>query len=415
VQLPGQPAVELPAAGVLDFHRTEPVPLTPGANVLRVVAVNEGGEHSAERIVTYLPRPVWLEELRLETPTQPATFLTAEKQDNGHLVFTRPVPEGRLWLHGRVAWLDGSDRQLSDPKVRVRVWVNGAPQIQSTLALRGGDGLTRGFKVPLVLNREHGNHVEVQLPDLKMEAGRDCAFTLDCLKPDVRPQQLHLLIVGLGEEEPKKQTGQVLQALQGAFVKEEEGQFATPAFPVGQLYASLSGQVDHTQVLRQLNRVRSALLRRARDGALNDVVLVYYHGGESFSAGSHYLQTSDTLAIGQDFLEKFFAEVPGAPILFLDVTRSGGERQRLVRWPSDSRIGVLRSAWLGRGDDWKDDARLITALRETMPRASRFADVDSQVGLKLRQVAAEYPSLLLYDPHVPAGSRDLVLGRSVPR
>ena len=86
-----------------------------------------------------------------------------------------------------------------------------------------------------------------------------------------------------------------------------------------------------------------------------------------------------------------------------------------LRWPSDSRIGVLCSAWLGRGDDWKDDARLITALRETMPRASRFAEVDTQVGLKLRQVGAEYPTLLLYDPHIPAGSRDLVLGRSAPR
>jgi WD40 repeat protein len=415
VQLAGQSSLELPAAGVLDFKRTEQIPLTAGANVLRVVAVNEGGERSTERVVTYLPRPVWLEELRLESPTQPGAFLTAQKQENGHLAFSQPVPEGRMWLHGRVAWLDGTDRQLSDPKVRVRVWVNGAPQIQSALAAREGDGLTRSFKVPVVLHREQGNHVEVQLPDLKMEAGRDCAFSLDCLKPDVRPQQLHLLIVGLAEEEPKKLTGQVMQALQGTFIKEEEGQLATPAFRVGQLYASLSGQVDHTQVLRQLNRIRTALLRRAREGALNDVVLVYYHGGENVSAGNPSLQTSDTLAIGQDFLEKFFAEVPGAPILFLDVMRSGGERQRLVRWPSDSRIGVLCSAWLGRGDDWKDDARLITALRETMPRAGRLAEVDAQVGLKLRQVGAEYPTLLLYDPHIPAGSRDLVLGRSVPR
>src|SRR5262249_52532177 len=116
------------ADGLYEVRRTESVRLTPGTNVLEVLAVNEGGERAADRVITYVETPAWLEDVRLESQDRPGEFL--EPEANGSHRFP-PAAGARLWLRGRVAWLDDNDRQLADPKLRLRVWVNGAPQAQA--------------------------------------------------------------------------------------------------------------------------------------------------------------------------------------------------------------------------------------------------------------------------------------------
>src|SRR5262249_34254343 len=137
-----------------------------------------------------------------------------------HLVFRGSVPDGgfgKLMLSGRVLWLDEQDERLRNPHTHIRVWVNGAPQINAELKPRLGLEPARNFEVPLVLTRKENNYVEMELPELKLESSSDRIFTVDCQNPDARPQQLHVLIVGVGLDNEDRLREQVATALQARF------------------------------------------------------------------------------------------------------------------------------------------------------------------------------------------------------
>jgi WD40 repeat protein len=406
--------LEANAQGLFEVRRTHTVDLTPGANSLHVVASNEGGEQSAYRVITFVLQPVRIEDVKLELRQDSGTtLLLPDATVHDRVSFTTAVPQsrpGKLWLHGRVTWLDGTDRLLNEPKARVRVWVNGAPQSQGELAPRTGTELSRTFMVPLLLNRKAGNHIEIQLPDLKLEAGSDRIFTVDCADPDPQPQQLHLLIVGVGEAERKRLIDQVFGALKAELLPNSKERLRTPVFE-GRFYSCLIGQVSHDRVLHQLTRIQDELAARARQGARNDIVVIYYAGNETVTPEGYVLRTSDTHAFTQGDLERYFAEVRGTPLFLLDVTRSTEPGEiREARWPSDSRLGVLSYAWLGSRGDQRDDARLIPTLRKTLPRASTLYEIDSRLALEFQSFSPDYRKLLLYDPHVPAGARDQIVG-----
>jgi hypothetical protein len=214
----------------------------------------------------------------------------------------------------------------------------------------------------------------------------------------------------VGEADRKRLIDQVFGSLKAELLPNSKERLRTPVFE-GRFYACLTGQVAQDQVTRQLGRLQNELVERAKQGARNDIVVIYYTGTEAVTPEGYVLRTSGAQGFTQGYLEHFFADVRGTPLFLLDVTRAPepGEN-REARWPSDSRLGVLSYAWLGSRDDQKDDARLIPTLRKTLPRASTLYEIDSRLAQEFQSFSPDYRKLLLYDPHVPAGARDQIVG-----
>ena len=160
--------------------------------------------------------------------------------------------------------------------------------------------------------------------------------------------------------------------------------------------------------------------------------MVYYQGNETVDSRGHFFQTGPSQenedlrwsAIRCDGLAGFFADNLGAQILLLDVQREPGKKgspseegtgDRVVQWPEDPHVAVLRYAWRDQPVVKKEEARLLTDLTEIMPQASRLKEVTSLVGDrftwlpdKSRRVSKKDPKLS-YDEHLPVDLADLAI------
>src|SRR5581483_9109711 len=154
--------------------------------------------------------------------------------------------------------------------------------------------LRRYFRLNLRLNREK-NQVVVKLPDaLKLEGNKaEEAVELRCRKPE-KDQQLHLMVLGPGQPDPKKLVERVLRAFQATEVK--EGRFSTRVFKRGILYGPYPAYLTPEMVFGGLKSIRARL--QPADGPLNDVILVYFAGEERGVDGKHYLLTKAAKASG---------------------------------------------------------------------------------------------------------------------
>src|SRR5262249_59531378 len=107
------------------------------------------------------------------------------------------------------------------------------------------------------------------------------------------------------------------------------GQWRTPAFQEVRLYGPLTGYVSPEQVFTQLCLIKRTVDLLASSGSSQDVVMVYFQGGESLSSHGHFFLTSvsqfdrelERSAITCDGLAESFSETLGAKILLLDVER----------------------------------------------------------------------------------------------
>src|SRR5262249_38955596 len=160
-------------------------------------------------------------------------------------------------------------------------------------------------------------------------------------RPTKEKRYLHLLIVGIGEQEAGKLRDRVLGALGAKAVSRDH--FSLPNFEDGQLYGPLVATVDPDAMYYQLSRMKQTIERYASEGPSNQVVVVYYQGGEAVNSKGHFLRTSlpqidEKLALYRipcDELEKKLADTLGAKILLLDVHRDGSaldahEKDRLA-------------------------------------------------------------------------------------
>src|SRR5262249_38737454 len=148
----------------------------------------------------------------------------------------------------------------------------------------------------------------------------------------------------------------------------------------------LSGDVRKTKLTYQLGLIKLALgAAGASPRAATEVVMIYYQGGERVAEGESYLRLRtgrgrddrDVVAVGE--LAAFFADSAGAQVFLLDVTRTPDAEPDLLT--DAARVGLLRFAWRDVPDasprEAPDDARLITALGQTLPDASTLEDVAS--------------------------------------
>jgi hypothetical protein len=385
-------------------------PLVPGANRLRVEAVNAGGERHAEVVINYSALPVRLAIDRLELAGQGGQPLEPIRLSDGKLLFD-PLPQGRAWLHGHVTWDREGNEQIHKTSW-VRVHVNGAMQIPVRLEPVAGNARRKAFKAEILLSQAQGNYVDVELPGLKQEASNRPRFRVDCQKPE-RTQRLHLLIVGVGEKDGAGLTNRALAALR----KREEvpGRISTTAFAQVIHYGTLSDLVDPDQVFTQLCKIKKTIETLAQEGSANDVLLVYYQGEESVTREGHFFQTSFTdAALTPGGLAQYFTETMGAKLLMLDVQRGqavrlGEVKDQVIRWPEECYVGVFRYARpKGPGSasgTWVP--QLLPDLRDVLPNAGRLVQVASLLGVHSRQKASE----LIYSRHVPDNMEGLEISR----
>jgi WD40 repeat protein len=402
--------------------------LVRGLNNLSLVATNEGGDSLPPAVVgiNYVPLPVRLVLDKLvpadgDGPAIPAEVVPAGK----FLRFARKAPVARLWLHGRVVWSRAQDERLQDA-TWVRARVNGVQQVAPVRldkpAAQGSH--ERAFRLGVLLNRTQDNQLEIDLPDLAQEDGSRAAYLIDCLHPLQEKRYLHLLIVGIGEEDGGKLKARILKALGATPAARQE--FTLKTFERGRVYGPLVGDVEPDTVYYQLLLMKSRIDLLSRDGPSSHVVLVYYHGGEAVSRRGHYLRTSRRQSdpelahyrIPCDELEKRLADTLGAKILLLDVARDARaegrprDQDRVANWPSRSYVAVMRYAQLGPNAPL-DEARLLKAWEQALAQAARLKEVEDRIERLAKQfnaVLRRRNQSLLYDWFIPQSLWDLVIG-----
>ncbi len=390
------------------------VELPPTSNVLEAVAINEGGASQRQVTVTYVPPPVRLAIDGLESDVAEQTVVP-EIQEGGRPVFREPVSEGTVWVHGHIQWSDAAARRLRAVS-SLFVTVNGF--LQRPVTLSSATDLRQAWKAKIRLNRLKENLITLEVPGLPQDAANQTRFWVDCRNPD-RQQRLHLLVVGVDQDDPLALQRRALESVQARRVRENE--LSTPVFPKGKIYGPLVGDVSRIAVINQLWNIRLAIKEMADAG--NDVVLVYFRGGEAVEKGQFYMLSSESRdnpdlkssAVSGLDLAMAFDKLPGAQVFLLDVQRSlapsspaKGLPPFVAHWPDEMRSAVLQCAWL-RNIPWPAEAGLLAALQHTAPKATRLYEISTGISEALRQAQAEYGGGLAYDPYIPPDLRDLIL------
>jgi hypothetical protein len=384
------PAKGKPDAGGLVFDADPPLQPTLGTNNLSVVAENADGPGkvlSALNVMPSLPRLV-LTRLEPADPGGQPTLITAGP--DGHLVAAK-VAQSKLWLHGEVVWGSRGEKQLPDPDSLVRVYVNDALQLPERLQPPEEGGTRSAFKVRVLLTRTRGNRVEVKLPDaIRLDENAPRSFTVDCDRP-AAGQQLHVLVIAPGENDEAQVRDQVLRALQARAVSATE--FTRPPFTRGILHQILAGPaVKSGQVAAQLWKLELQLRTRAQKGWPNDVVLIYFNGGEAAGERGQLRTLTDgsQALLPRERLEKFFEQTPGVRVLLLDVRRNTADQLPpvLKRWlEAPMHYAWIRSAWTAPAA-FPPDARLLTLLRHALDPQNRLTKLGTVAEYLDRQFAS---------------------------
>lgn len=393
------------AQGSYEFQKV--VNLIPRENRLRVVALNDGGEQDSSVVVNYLYMPVRLTIDQVQPLARNAKPIPPKVLPDGKLVFPT-VPDGRVTLTGKVTWSKDNDEQLKKISL-VRIFVNGFQQIPAELKPPTGNSREREFRAELLLNRPENNQVEIELPDLKQDSSNRREFPLACAKPEPG-QRLHMLIVGVGEKDEDKLTDQALLALRA---QKEKGEVKTPAFASVRTYGPLTGFVSPEQVFTQLCLIKKTIDVLAAEGSPNDVVMVYYQGGEAVKADGNFFETSvskydkELRRSGITFrgLQGFFDETLGAKLLMLDVARVTGDQQvrdEVAKVAPNTYFSILRYKWLST----QREGGLLVDWKKAMDMDKRGV-LESVTG-EVAKFFKQHPSLA-YDRYVPNGLADLLV------
>jgi WD40 repeat protein len=399
--------------GFIDVRRA--VNLQPGVNRVRVVAVGDGGEQESAVVLNYPRMPVRLvvDELRVPGGAAIRPKVLAE----GKLVFP-DAPKGEMLLSGKVTWSKEDDEQLKKVGL-VRIYVNGFQQIPAELRPVEGNSRERKFTARLVLNRATDNDIEVELPDLKQDHGNrnQRHFAVNCAAP-TPGQRLHLLVVGIDEKDGKKLVDEALLAVHARAGK--DGRLQAPAFSQVRVYGPLTRFVKPDDVYTQMCLIKKTIDLLASEGSPNDVVMIYYKGGEAVESQGNYFATSATKfdrnlqRSGVTFrgMQECFSETLGAKVLMLDVTRlsAAAKARDEVAQAKDAPtyFSILRYQWLSSGSsrdandllqDWK------TALQEKDVEVLRAATD------RLTSMFKGRSDEMAFDRFVPSGLGELVVDR----
>jgi hypothetical protein len=387
--------------------------LDRGPNVLNLYAGSAaGGLHSPTRVISYVPLPLHVVVDRLEDLAPPGKMLRAKPLAGEKIVFAEAA-QGRVRLHGRLVWND-KKAALANKIQTIRVFVNGFQQITRKSPVLGDNPLERLFEVDLLLNRAKQNQVQVVV--VGQEARTE--FRVDCRAP-IEQQRLHLLILAPRATDEKKVRDEVMRAI--APVGRAFAEIPTPEVLIGTdvQEGRITGKLFHIEDQIDLYKSRG-------DRPMNDVVMIYYQGGEAVTEDGNFFRVP---GIGKDArgadipCEKVvqkLASMSGAHVFLLDVERdmtekprAGGRRiDKIAEWSryypppaGESQIVVMRHAWLGK-KAFPPNLRLIEALRAALPRAAKLRDLVVEMG-EIRERSKD----VVVSIHMPETMEELKLGK----
>jgi WD40 repeat protein len=417
------------ADGQFALRVKQPVPLLPGPNLLKVVVRNEDGElESPAAVLTYHTGPA---SIRINQIEVAGTKLEQISYTNGKLLFPA-AGQAKITLRGLVQWEPASDPLLAKV-AHVRVCVNGCQQPPVMLEPATPGRRERAFKAEVRLTQPSGNHIVVKLPDLAEAADSRNQCLIDCKQPEAAAEvrrQAHLLIVDTGKEVGPAVVERVLKSL--AATPAGENRFSKAGFADGgRIYGPLVGaDVAPERIYVQLLSIKRNLKLRAAAGAANDIVFLYFRGGELLDGQDHFLRTSDSerdpelrwSGLPCEYLTRYCADNLGAQVLLLDVTREvkdgdGCLCDKVLQWPDDPNVAVVRYAWTGQPQSQTPDARLLTDWAAALPQAHKLGEVVKVLGEKFeRQARAPWPSKsfknqLTFSEQMSSSVADLLLGR----
>ena len=350
--------------GTYDFELPA-IALDWGVNELKLEATNDGGAAQTTVRVNVPPQPV---QVAVESMQIGPAAPKLEPELDGKLP---PVPIGRATINGVVRWSSADDEALSKARF-VRVFVNGFQQLPVPLKPAVAKSRVRRFEVPVVLN-DKDNRVEIDLPELKQDAGNRRKFLVPCDQP-ITGQQLHVLVVAPQEKEEAKLIDGLVRALKAE--KIGPNLFRTPVFEAVHVHM-IARHVQLLEISSRLDRIAEALKERARAGSPNDLVMFYYQGKDSNGPQGPVLWTSEQspwLQLSLDDLSNnYLKRFAGGQVLILDTVGAAEELKT-----GDYRFAMLRRADtrpIFTADSGR--VRLMSNLEETMPRSVYLDQVAS--------------------------------------
>jgi WD40 repeat protein len=424
-----------PEQGAFRFEPKLPqVTLNRGANLLRVVTANgDGGEViTPYKTVTYHYRPVLQVRIDGLEVAGEVRRPDGDAPRDGALPFGKVIT-GKVTLVGHISWDEKHDAAVAAMR-HLEVSVSGYHQPPVLLPAAANGVRRRDFRADILLYKKD-NVVDVVPgrgdPPIALAAGSRARCEISCAAPiEVRRQLLHLLPIDV-EGDREKTIKDALAAVLGDGLNRQDFKVAY-CTDGGRLYGPLAGdEAIPEAVYSQLAQIQQALRARARAGALNDIVMVYYRGGLIKKDGAEFLHTSlswkakeprRSTLIPTDRLARFFGENLGAQLVFLDVTGTpaGGPdlRTDLVASRNEPHVAVMRYTWSGDPAAQPADARLLTDLKTAMGTARELEQVRNAVkggfveqkGKRQPWPSKLHPEKSWFDDWVPAALEGLPLG-----
>lgn len=426
---PGLAALKKNERGLYEVDESPLLDLELGANVLRVTAINDGGEQvTAPVVINYRPQPVLVVMDRLVDPNNQVISLQG-LASGGRL--PQAVQQGQFRLQGRVVWDPSNDQRLAAVK-QVLICVNGHMQRPVELRPPVDKVRERTFEAPVVLTRSE-NVLTVGLSNMAHDANsrRECLIT--CAHPVAgQRRQAHILLININKVDENQALSRVLLALRATPELKDRDRCTMEGFnDGGRLYGPLVGEnAVPEKIYPELIRLGRNLRLRAEAGHNQDVVFIYYECGERVTAQTHAFRTFDSASdpelkwsgIPCDHLRGFFADYLGSLVLLLDVNRDAGATgasalagDQVAHWPTDPNVSVLRYAWRGPPKERGEDSRLILDLAQMWPKARQWKDVLTQIGERFTPLSRspskslKYGDRLTLDEYVATGLRGLPL------
>jgi hypothetical protein len=333
------------------------------------------------------------------------------------------MPTGRVRLQGHVLWADREARN-ENASLEVRVFVNGFQQLPRPVQPPPPGELKSPFRADILLNLAAGNHIRLGIP-AKTDKYAECV--VDCAKP-ITGQRLHVLALS-SRSSPKRVKEQILAALNapekdGKKKRVIEDENVYP--PASRSRAKLS----RFFILRELENIRDKIVEKQQkplglqDEPMNDVLLIYYEGGESINNEGHFFETQGGSAEDSPFdmkcveLVDRLSTIPGAHVLLLDVERrlrvpkEEERNDKIEYWKEtyatdQAHVVVMRCA--RQHEQGKPgEIRLIPVLQQTIPQANRLKELVALVKQVLDTSAEREP--LIFRSFVPDELANLSVG-----
>jgi hypothetical protein len=387
--------------------------------VLSEAAVSVRGRlpNSPQLVLNYAPPPLRVEIEHLTEDRGGRALVKSHGKDRGKLVFPETA-SGQVWLHGHISWADKGPGR--DDSFLLRVFVNGFQQYPERIERKSNE-LETPFRIQLLLNRAKSNHIN--LVASRQDAGGDAECTVDCRNPVTRQR---LYVLALSARSPSDQLRErILNAINSRRTEKRDQASAFEHVKVTALTGDrASPNVLGTQLYFLEEEMRQNHLAALDERKpMNDVLMIYYEGGETIDEDGHFFETqvgfgkADPHGMSCDKLVDYLSKVPGAHVLLLDVERAAQAAEDIARdkiesWKRSypdvlSHVVVMRCAHRGAAR-LPGQVRLLPVLQQTIPRAGRLIKLVALVENVLS--SANDPGLLIFRSYVPIDLADLMIG-----